>query len=80
MNAESYSYLQVQLKDLLKQKRHGKYTNRVLFLHNNVPAQRALACQKILAYLCFQYLDHLTYSSDLVPSDYHLILGLRNER
>jgi hypothetical protein len=38
INAEYYSYLQVQLKNILKQKRHGKYTNKVLFLHDNAPA------------------------------------------
>jgi hypothetical protein len=35
----------------LKEKRHGKFTNVVLFLHDNVPSNRALATQKKLAYL-----------------------------
>jgi hypothetical protein len=34
INAEYYSYLQVQLKDILKDKRKGKFTNVVLFLHD----------------------------------------------
>jgi len=50
-----------------------------LFLHDNAPAHRALAIQKKLAYLGFQYLDHLTYSPDLAPSDYHLLPGMKKQ-
>jgi len=46
-------------------------------LHDNAPAHRALATQKKLAYLGFQYLDHPPYSTDLAPSDYHLFPRLR---
>jgi hypothetical protein len=54
-----------------------KVTKRVLFLHDNAPAHRTLATQKKLFYLGFQCLDHLPYSPDLTPSDYHLLLGLK---
>jgi histone-lysine N-methyltransferase SETMAR len=67
----------VQLKDILKEKRCGKVTKRILFLHDNAPAHRALAIQKKLAYLGFQYLDRPLYSPDLAPSDYHLFPGLK---
>ena len=39
-NAEYYLSLLVQLKDILKEKRHGKFTKGVLFLHDNAPAHR----------------------------------------
>jgi len=52
-NAEYYSSLLVQLKDILKEKRRGKFAEGVLFLHDNTPAHRALATQKKLAYLGF---------------------------
>ena len=61
-----------QLKDILKEKRHGKITNGGLFLQDNAPARRTLATQKKLAYLGFQYLDHPPSSPDLAPSDYNL--------
>jgi len=67
----------VQLKDILKEKFRGKFTKRVLFLHDNAPAHRALAIQKKLAYLGFQRLDQPPYSPDLAPSDYHLFPGLK---
>ena len=48
-NAEYYSSLLVQLKDILKEKRRGKVTKGVLSLHDNAPAHRALATQNKLA-------------------------------
>jgi len=79
VNAEYYSSLLVQLKDILKEKRRGKLTKKVLSLHDNVPAHRALATQKKLAYLGFQCLDRPPFSPDLAPSDYHLFPGLKKQ-
>jgi len=79
INAEYYSSLLVQLKDTVKEKRHGKVTKGVLFLYDNAPAHRALATQRKLAYLGFQCLDHPPYSPDLTPSDYHLFPGLKKQ-
>ena len=79
INAEYYSSLLVQLKDVFKEIRRGKVTKGVLFLHDNAPAHRALATQKKLAHLGFQYLNHPPYSPDLAPSDYHLFPGLKKQ-
>jgi len=68
INAEYYSFLLVQLKDILKVKRRGKFAKGVLFLHDNAPAHRTLATQKKLAYLGFHWFDHAPYSPDLAPS------------
>jgi len=57
--------------------RRGKVTKGVLFLHDNVPAHRAIATKKKLVCLGFQCLDHSPYSPDLAPSDYHLFPGLK---
>ena len=46
-------------------------------MHDNAPSHRALATQKKLTYLGFQFVDHQTYSPDLAPSDYHLFPGLK---
>ena len=64
INTEYYSTLLVQLRDILKEKRRGKFTKGFLFLHDNTPAHLALATQKKLAYLGFQCLDHPPYSPD----------------
>jgi len=79
INAEYYSSLLMQMKDVLKSKRRGKVTKGVIFLHDNAPANQALATQKKLAYLGFQCLDHPLYSPDLAPSDYHLFPGLKKQ-
>jgi len=42
INAEYYSSLLVQFKGILKEKRRGKVTQGVLFLHDNAPAHRHL--------------------------------------
>jgi len=70
--AEYYAFLLVQLKDILKEKRRGKFTKEVFFLHDNTSAHLALATQKKLAYLGFQCPDLPPYSPDLTPSDCHL--------
>jgi len=67
------------LKDILKEKRCGKVTKGVLFLHDNAPAHRAFATQKKLAYLDFQCFGHPPYSPNLAPSDYHLFPGLKKK-
>jgi histone-lysine N-methyltransferase SETMAR len=69
----------VQLKDICKEISRGNFTKRVLFLHDNVPAHQALATQKKLAYLDYQYLDHPPYSPDLAQSDYHPFPGLKKQ-
>ena len=69
----------MHLKDILKEKRRGKFTKGVLFLHDNVPAYGALATQKKLAYLGFQCLRHPPYYPDLAPSDYRLFPGLKEQ-
>ena len=42
LSSRSITDLCLQLKDILKEKRHGKVTKGVLFLHDNVPAHRHL--------------------------------------
>jgi len=79
INAEYYSSLLVQLKDILKVKRRGKFAKGVLFLHYNAPAHRALATQKKLTYVGFQDLDYPPCSADLASSDYHLFPGLKKQ-
>jgi len=78
IDVEYYSSLLVQTKDILKEKRHGKFTKGVLFLHDNAPAHWSLATQKKLAYLGFQCLDHPPSSPGMAQLDYHLFPGWKN--
>ena len=79
INAEYYSSLLVQLKDILKEKRRGKVIKEVLFFHDNALTDRVLATQKKMPYLGFQCLHHPPYSPDMAPSHYHLFLGLKKK-
>ena len=69
----------MQLKDILQEKRRGKFTKGVLFLHDNSPAHRALATPEETGYLGFQCPDHPPYSPDLALLDYHLFPGLKKQ-
>jgi len=61
------------------EKRRGKVTKGVVFLHNNALAHQALATQNKLAYQGFQCLDHPPYFPDLAPLDYNLFYGLKKQ-
>ena len=74
INTEYYLSLLMQLKDILKEKRHGKFTKRILFLHDNAPAHWALATQKKLACHC---LHHPPYSPDFGPVGLPPVPGLK---
>jgi hypothetical protein len=43
-------------------------------------ADRALATKKKLAYLCFHCLDHLPYSPNLAPLDYHIFREMKKKQ
>ena len=73
INAEYYSSLLLQLKEILREKRRRK------FLHDSASAHRPPATQKKLPYLGFHCLDHPPYSPDMAPSDYHLFPGLKKQ-
>jgi len=79
INAEYYLSLLLQFKNILREKLRGKFTKGFLFLQDNAPTHRALATQKKMAYLGFEFLDHPPNSPDLAPSDYHLFLGLKKK-
>jgi hypothetical protein len=63
--AEYYSFLLVQLKDVLKEKGSGMITKVVL--NDNAFAHQALGTKKKLAYMGFHCLDYPPYSPDLAP-------------
>jgi len=79
INAECYSSLLLQLKDILKEKRRGKFAKVVLYLYDDAPAHRALSTQKKVAYLDLQCLEHPPDFPDLAPSDYHLFPGPKKQ-
>jgi histone-lysine N-methyltransferase SETMAR len=63
----------------LKEKCHRQVTKGVLFLHNNSPANRALASHEKRAHLGIHCLDHTNYSLYLAPLDYQLFPELKKQ-
>ena len=77
INAEYYSPLLVQLKDILKEKTPRKGHQGGFVLARQCSGSPAVATQKKLAYLGLHFLDHPPYSPNLAPSDYHPFPGMK---
>jgi hypothetical protein len=77
INEEYYSFLLMQLKDILKEQISWNLTKVVSIFYDHAPALWSVANQNKLADMGFHYLDHQTYSSILVPSNDHLFRGLK---
>ena len=69
----------MQLKDILKLKTPREGHQGGLVLARQCPGSPGTCNPEELAYLCFQGLDHLPYSPDLAPSDYHLIPRMKKQ-
>ena len=49
----------------------------ILLLHDNVQPHSAAQTQDLLTSFKWEQMDHLPYSPDLAPSDFHLFLHLK---
>jgi hypothetical protein len=65
-NADCYSSLLVQMKDILKEKSRGKVAKGAFLLHNNAPAHRPLTTQKPTR------VSNVLITLPLALSDHHL--------
>ncbi|UYV65926.1 hypothetical protein LAZ67_3005900 [Cordylochernes scorpioides] len=77
MNSDLYCDILVnKLKPGIRNKRRGKLSKGVLFLHDN--ARPHTSCKTIIK-LGFEVLEHPAFSPDLAPSDYFLFGLLKKE-
>ena len=76
INAEYYSSLLVQLKDILKEKRRGNFTKGVLFC-TTMPSLTGHLPPRI-NWPTWASNVLIAHRIDLAPSDYHLFPGLKN--
>jgi len=80
INAEYYSSLLVQLKDILKEKRRGKVSSGGGGSCSCTTMPRLTAhLQPRRNWSTWTSNDHQPYSPDLAPSDYHLFPGLKKQ-
>jgi hypothetical protein len=53
-------------------------TSNVVLLHDSVCLHTAVCAQALLEHFNWELLEHCPHSPDLVPSDYHLFIYLKN--
>jgi len=67
------------MKEILKEKRRGKVSKGVLFMHDNAPAHQTLATQTKLTYLGYSVSLSSTLLSGSNPIWRHLFPGLKKQ-
>jgi hypothetical protein len=66
-----------ELKPVIRSKRQGLLSKRVLLLHDSALPHTAVHIVDTLCALKFEVLKHPPYSLDLAPSDFHLFGPLK---
>ncbi|UYV69001.1 hypothetical protein LAZ67_6001978 [Cordylochernes scorpioides] len=80
MNSDLYCDILVnKLKPGVRNKRRGKLSKGVLFLHDNARPHTSCKTVSTIIKLGFEVLEHPAYSPDLAPSDYFLFGLLKKE-
>jgi len=52
-------------------------SSKVLFFHDNARLHKANPTRELLDHFGWEVFDHLLYSPDLAPSDYHLVPNMK---
>jgi len=79
INSARYSDLLANnLKPVVRTKRRGLLSKKVLLLHDNARPHTASQTVETINHLGFEVLEHPAHSPDLAPSDYLLFGPLRN--
>jgi histone-lysine N-methyltransferase SETMAR len=72
VNSASYCVVLLKLQDAIHRKLIGQLVRRVLLHHDNSRPHTARTTQNRIQELQWELLEHLSYSLDLAPSDFHL--------
>jgi len=68
------------LKPVICSKREGKLSKEILLLHDNACPHTAAHTLETLKQLKWEAMEHLAYSPNLAPSDFHLFGPLKYAR
>jgi histone-lysine N-methyltransferase SETMAR len=77
MNFASYHEVILKLRGAICRKHLGQLARRLLLHHDNIGPHTAQATHERIQELQWEFLEHLPYSLDLVPSDFHLFVSLK---
>ena len=72
-----YASIIERLRSVIVEKRPGKVSHGVLLLHDNAPIDKGIIVQAAIRQAGFIELNHLAYSPDIAPSDYHPLSNLK---
>jgi hypothetical protein len=73
VNSASYCEVLLKLRDAIRRKRPGQLARGVLLHHDNARPNTAQSTEDRIQELQWGLLEHLSYSPDLTPSDFHLV-------
>ncbi|UYV61998.1 hypothetical protein LAZ67_1007381 [Cordylochernes scorpioides] len=80
MNSDLYCDILVnKLKPGIRNKRRGKLSKGILFIHDNARPHTSCKTVSTIIKLGFEVIEHPAYSPDLAPSDYFLFGLLKKE-
>ena len=77
INGPCYASIIERLHSVIVEKGRGKVSHGVLLLHDNAPIGKCKIVQAPIRQVGFVELNHLAYSPDTAPSDYHLCSNLK---
>jgi len=66
-----------KLRRAIQNKCQGKLSSKVLFFHDNARPHMANRTRELFDHFGWEVFDHLLYSPDLAPSDYHLFPNMK---
>ena len=78
INDPYYASILHQLHSPIREKQREKLMRGMLLLHDNASVHKSNIIQTAVQYIAFTELDHPAHSSDIAPSDYYLLLNVKN--
>uniref|UniRef100_A0A8C5RKU3 Transposase n=1 Tax=Laticauda laticaudata TaxID=8630 RepID=A0A8C5RKU3_LATLA len=77
INSVRYCETLQKLRKAIQNKRRGKLSSKILFLHDNARPHTANRTREVLNAFKWEIFPHPPYSPDLAPSDFHLFLRMK---
>jgi len=78
INSAVYCETLKKLRHAIKNKRRRILSATILLFHENARPHSVAQTQDLITSFKWEQMDHPPYSPDLVPSDFHLFLHLKN--
>ncbi|GFV93594.1 mariner Mos1 transposase [Trichonephila clavipes] len=78
INSEWFCQTLCNLRRAVQNKRRGKLTSKILFLHDNARPHTANYTQELFNSFKWEVFSHPPFSPDLAPSDFHLFPRMKN--